>query len=145
MPKRINIIRIIAVTAFVIYVVSLLFPYQYYRDYGYYEEGIRYYPSGKGYYSDYVLFLVFFIPVLVFLLVRHTLAMKAFSLIACSLLFVFACLAWSEDFSGEYSKPGIGFYLFLLSVVTLLILSVIKLRIPVPRRMRKNNELLDDF
>lgn len=144
MKKRLILSRVVAIIAFLAYMVSLLFPYKLYVDTSI-DGQITYSPSSIGYNSEYILFFVFFIPALVFILVRHTLVMKVFTTIVCFALFGISCVALSEDFSSEYSKPHVGFYLFFLGAFLFFLVAIYKLFIPVPIKKPKNSNLLDDF
>lgn len=144
MNRKLIITRVILILAFVTYLVSLLMPYKMY-----YEDDLQIvytsYAGGRGYDTEYILFFFFFIPALVFGLVRHTITMKALLLVFSTLLFGLACFAYSEDFSPNYSGPHIGFLLFFISTVLFLAVAIYKVRIPVPKRKEKTLDLLDDF
>lgn len=147
MNRKLIITRVILVLAFVLYLVSLLMPYKVYVEMNPLapHDVDTSYSGGPGYDTEYILFFVFFIPALVFGLVRHTITMKALLLVFSTLLFGFACFVYSEDFSLNYSKPHIGFLLFFIGTVLFLAVAIYKLSIPVPKRKEKNLDLLDDF
>lgn len=145
MQKRLKITRIIAIIAFVMYLITMILPYKSVL-YGYGEFETEEYHSGHyGYKSDYIIFFVFFIPALLFMLLKHSVAMKILSFITAVLLFGFSVLVLYTDFHPDYSKPNIGFYLFLFSALLMLVASVIKFPIQVPRKKYKQHELLDDL
>lgn len=145
MTKKLKITRIIAIIAFVVYLITMVLPYKSLVDV-YDEFGTdTYHPAHYGYKSDYILFFVFFIPALVFMLLKHSLTMKILSFITAVLLFGFSVLTLYTDFYPDYSKPNIGFFLFLFSALLILIASIIKFPIQVPRKKYKQHELLDDF
>lgn len=147
MNRKLIITRVILILAFVLYLVSLLMPYKIYVETNplVIHSVDTSYSGGPGYDTEYILFFVFFIPALVFGLVRHTITMKALLLVFSVLLFGLACFVYSEDFSLNYSKPHVGFFLFFIGTVLFLAVAIYKLRIPVPKRKEKNLDLLDDF
>lgn len=145
MTKKLKITRIIAIIAFVVYLITMVLPYKslvdVYGDFG----ADNYHPAHYGYKSDYILFFVFFIPALVFMLLKHSLAMKILSFVTAILLLGFSVLTLYTDFHPDYSRPNIGFFLFLFSALLIFLASVIKIPIQVPRKKDKQHELLDDF
>ena len=147
MNKKLIITRVILILAFVMYLISLLMPYKIYQEVNPLapQDTYRPYSGGPGYDTEYILFFIFFIPALVFGLVRHTITMKALLLVFSVLLFGFVCFVYSEDFSPDYSRPHMGFFLFFISTVLFLAVAIYKIRIPVPNRKEKHLDLLDDF
>lgn len=139
MTNKLKITRIIAIIAFVTYLITMILPYV-----SYVGDG-TYYAMDYGYKSGYVLFFIFFIPVLLFILLKHNLAMKILSIITGTLLFGLSILIMYAAFPTDYSKPNIGFFLFLLAGLLMFVASIIKFTIEVPGKKDKQHELLDDF
>lgn len=144
MQKRLKITRIIAIIAFVMYVITMILPYTSVKNYD--DSGnFTYYPANYGY--EFVFFLIFFIPALLFMLLKHNLAMKILAIISTTLLFGLSILVMYVVFSlsHSYAKPNIGFYLFLLAGLLMFITSIIKLTIKMSGKKDKQYELLDNF
>lgn len=145
MTNKLKITRIIAISAFVIYSITMILPYSSNRDYDY-KIKVTYYATDYGYDAGFFLFFIIYIPAFIFLLLRHNLAMKILSIITNTLLFgLSTALMYFIFFDSTYSKPNIGSYLFLLAGLLMFVASILKLTIKVPIKKPKQTELLDDF
>lgn len=145
MTNKIKITRIIAISAFVMFAFTMILPYSSNKHFD--ESGnVAYQSAHYGY--EFVFFFILFIPAVLFMLLKHNLAMKILTIISTTLLLGISILVMYVSFyffSRSVFKPNIGFYLFLFSGLLMFVASILKLTIKVPIKKPKQTELLDDF
>lgn len=148
MEGKLKITRILALIAIVIFAGSLFLPYVKYNVNPLLPKYIVDILPATGIEREMYYAFIYIFPILIFSLLKHSTLMKW-------LTFIFVCLLslssgfWIREISNkafgyQNLEFAIGFYLFFLSNILFLITSIIKFKIPVPKKSNENG-LLDDF
>lgn len=135
--------RILTITAAGIFILSLFTPYRHFNSIDY-STGVEEFEAMFPFMSLWIV-----APLTVLALINHTQLSKWLMVTFSLLLFVPAIpiqyIFFSYSKSHIVSKPGVGFYLLVISAIVFMIAAILKRSVPADEKPGTDTNTLDNF
>lgn len=135
--------RILTITAAGIFILSLFTPYRHFNSIDY-STGVEEFEAMFPFMSLWIV-----APLTVLALINHTQLSKWLMVTFSLLLFVSAIpiqyVFFSYSKSHIVSKPGVGFYLLVISAIVFMIAAILKRSVPADEKPGTDTNTLDNF
>lgn len=135
--------RILTITAAGIFILSLFTPYRHFNSIDY-STGVEEFEAMFPFMSLWIV-----APLTVLALINHTQLSKWLMVTFSLLLFVSAIpiqyVFFSYSKSHIVSKPGVGFYLLVISAIVFMIAAILKRSVPADEKPGTDTNTLENF
>ncbi len=158
MTKALNILNKVTWGIAVVYLLNLFIPDYIHTFYSVNNSGDIIYNYGdQDYRLKFIILVLYFIPVVIFTFLKHSYTSKILIFVlSLILLFAYNKYTFIHDLINEYGftygqdnyagyYPNVGLYITCSCLLSMFMLSVVRLILPVAKNRLSNQELIDDL